>query len=270
MKPIILNKNIQKIYKPNISLIVKYVTSIPIVYSCIHLFCNNIISMKISANIDSIYDFIYNVTQCLLITGNCIIDENLNILNIENVYFCNNKMYYNDVLLSNYTHIKYINILNEIWCTSPLESAFSILNTYLNIDLYMQNLLRHGGRNSGLLFSSRFLGDEIKKKISYRIDDFYNDIKNNAGALIIDGGFTWQDIMISPDKMNITEIKTKIERQVCALFNIPPCLLGIFDTTYNNYEISLQQFIKHSLYPLIHKIILILNQKFKTNIVINL
>lgn len=253
--------------KNNLPAIIKYITSIPIVYSSIHLFCSNIVTIKIkNCNIPLWNKFIYDITQSLLITGNCILLENYTIANIENSYYSNTDFYYNEKKQTNYIHIKYAEILNEIWSTAPLESAMSTLNIYYNIDIYLQNLLRHGGRNSGLLFAAHSMGDDIKRRISSKITDFYKDLSFNSGALILDGNFNWQDIMISPDKMQINDIKNKIERQICSLFGIPPCLLGVIDTTYNNYELSLTHFINHSIIPLLTKIIEYINYFYQLDL----
>lgn len=266
MKREIKNQELNKCFKNNLGNMYHYFTNIPIIFQSINLFCNNIANITITQSSSAMSMLIYNISQSLLIYGNCIINENYEILNMNHVYYIDNKLYYHNLVYGpKYLHLQYASMIHNNWSVSPIETASNNLDIYIHMNHYLNNLMKQGGRHSGFLFANNAVSDDTKRKINHRISEFYNNITSSPGVLILDGQFEWQELMLTPDKLQIIEIKQQIDRQVCGLFGIPPSLVGIIDTTYNNYELSLKHFIEYTLKPLLKRILDQLNEFYFLN-----
>lgn len=75
--------------------------------------------------------------------------------------------------------------------------------------------------------------------------------KNNAGKThLLEGGLEWQQLGLSPKDMDFIDSRRMTREEICAVFGVPPQIVGIQDkSTYNNYAEARQSFYQDTVLP---------------------
>lgn len=102
-----------------------------------------------------------------------------------------------------------------------------------------QPLLENAARSSGALVYDVANGGRVSTDQFDRLREELNSAfagGGNAGRpLLLEGGFKWQSLSMSPADMDFTALKAA--RDIALTFGVPPMLLGLpGDSTYNNYK----------------------------------
>lgn len=139
---------------------------------------------------------------------------------------------------------------------SITKSGFNSIKTYNNLYNWISNIANRGGVASGIL-SVNNLNGISENNFHNKLSKFANDLGDPVNIMIAEGGTcSWQNIGLTPDKIEINKLLSNQTNIISGLYGIPPLLLGI--TENNNiaqtYIETRNIFLKETIYPLGNKI----------------
>jgi len=254
----------------NDGLFYDYYVSNPIVYRAVSLYIKAIIALDVKNTPKNWTSILIKIIQQLMITGNVFITEDWNIIkhNIQIIksadhtisYKINNK-YYDKRLL----HIK-LNDHNEFGI-SPLSVAQKAIEAHGEVSNFILSIMQNGGKPSGILTNT--ISYESQKNTQEKMTKLYDHINRVGSFAVMEGDYKWQQLGISPEKLELIAHKTHFEREIAIAFDIPPLVLGIVEATYANYKEARAHFFDNSIYPTMIHIINLLNEFFSLDMKLN-
>ena len=140
-----------------------------------------------------------------------------------------------------------------------------------DIDLYANFVMQNGAKPSGLFRTEQVIPDNKYKEIAARLKEAWTsmvgsrstDLSKPGQGMLLDQGMTFEHIkMLTLQDADAAQLKQQTMNRICALFGVPPQMLGIDSGKFNNTQTLLDEFHKTTMYPLIIN----LEQKFKQSL----
>jgi HK97 family phage portal protein len=253
----------------NNSLFYDFYKTNPVVYRAVLIYSRHICSFNV-LNKEKIttnwIEFIHNIIHRLLITGNAILDKDLNFYDDQMIILKNetNKIigYKIQNHLFNSEEIIHLKMFGSSMGISPMESAKKSIEAHEEITNFIIALIQNGGRPSGILSHDEFYGAERIKLLKQEMMNMYNGINKVGSMAFLEGKYKWEQIGISPEKLNLIEHKQKFEMEIALAFDIPPIILGLQQGIYSNYKEAREQFVYFTVKPLLEYVLEVLNSSF--------
>jgi HK97 family phage portal protein len=155
-------------------------------------------------------------------------------------------------------HIKLFNPLNDYYGMSPLEAASRSIDTHNAASAWNKAMLDNAARPSGaVVFSAGAepLTAEQRDRLKSDLETNYQGAANAGRTMVLEGGFDWKEMGLSPKDMEFIEAKNASAREVALAFGVPPMLLGIpGDNTFANYAEANRTFWRQSVVPLLGRV----------------
>ncbi len=213
--------------------------------------------------------FITSVVSYLLLSGNAFVysDENqLYCLRSDRV-----KLIYNDAktAVKSYVyevdgvripidsedilHLKSFNPTNDWYGFAPLRAAMYAVDQYNEMAKHNLSILQNGGRPSGCLVLKDFqnLDEGTRDDMRNRLSEIYSGAKNAGRIMLLEGGYEWQEMGLTPRDLDFAEAQNTIAREIVQAFGVPPILVGIRgDSSFNNYREARAHFWEDTVLPL--------------------
>ena len=140
-----------------------------------------------------------------------------------------------------------------------------------DIDLYANFIMQNGAKPSGLFRTEQVIPDAKYKEVAGRLKEAWANMTNSkpsdlskAGqGMLLDQGMTYETVpILNLQDADARALKDQTMKRICALFGVPPQLLGISEGKFNNTQTLLDEFYKTTMYPLIIN----LEQKFNMSL----
>jgi HK97 family phage portal protein len=140
-----------------------------------------------------------------------------------------------------------------------------------DIDLYANFVMQNGAKPSGLFRTEQVIPDGKYKEVAGRLKEAWanmtgsknSDLSKPGQGMLLDQGMTFETVkMLTLQDVDAGNLKTQTMKRICALFGVPPQMLGISEGKFNNTQTLLDEFYKTTMYPMIINI----EQKFKTSL----
>jgi len=140
-----------------------------------------------------------------------------------------------------------------------------------DIDLYANFIMQNGAKPSGIFKTDQVIPDAKYKEIASRIKETWNamtggratDPSKAGQGMLLDQGMTYESVkMLTLQDADAANLKAQTMSRICALFGVPPQLLGISEGKYNNTQTVLDEFYKTVMYPTVINI----EQKLKQHL----
>jgi HK97 family phage portal protein len=137
-----------------------------------------------------------------------------------------------------------------------------------DIDLYANYVMQNGAKPSGLFRTEQVIPDAKYKEIAARLKEAWasmtgsktTDLSKPGQAVMLDQGMTFETVkMLTLQDADAAKLKEQTTNRICALFGVPPQMLGLSVGKFNNTQTLLDEFYKTTMYPMIINI----EQKFK-------
>lgn len=213
--------------------------------------------------------FITSVVSYLLLSGNAFVysdEDQLYCLRSDRV-----KLVYNNaktavksyiyevdgvripVDLEDILHLKSFNPTNDWYGFAPLRAAMYAIDQYNEMAKHNLSILQNGGRPSGCLILKDFqnLDEETRDAIRNRLSEIYSGAKNAGRIMLLEGGYEWQEMGLTPRDLDFAEAQNAIAREIVQAFGVPPILVGIRgDSSFNNYREARAHFWEDTVLPL--------------------
>ena len=137
-----------------------------------------------------------------------------------------------------------------------------------DIDLYANYVMQNGAKPSGLFRTDQVIPDAKYKEIAARLKEAWSsmtgskatDLSKPGQGMLLDQGMTFETVkMLTLQDADAAKLKEQTTNRICALFGVPPQMLGLATGKFNNTQTLLDEFYKTTMYP----IIVNLEQKLK-------
>ena len=172
-------------------------------------------------------------------------------------------------------YFQVIHLMDQSWQGSAGLNK-GILATELvaldqDIDLYANFVMQNGAKPSGLFRTEQVIPDGKYKEVAGRLKDAWanmtgsknSDLSKPGQGMLLDQGMTFETVkMLTLQDVDAGHLKTQTMKRICALFGVPPQMLGLSEGKFNNTQTLLDEFYKTTMYPMIINI----EQKFKTSL----
>ena len=137
-----------------------------------------------------------------------------------------------------------------------------------DIDLYANFVMQNGAKPSGIFSTTSVIPDAKYKEVAARIKEAWSsmtgskptDLSKPGQGMLLDQGMTYNPVkMLTLQDADAAKLKEQTTKRICALFGVPPQMLGLDVGKFNNTQTLLDEFYKTTMYPMIISI----EQKFK-------
>jgi HK97 family phage portal protein len=131
-------------------------------------------------------------------------------------------------------HLKFYHPLNDFWGLSPMEPAARSLDQNNAAETWNAAMLQNGGRPSGIL-SFENIDDEQRELIEDKFQQKHGGPQNVGKTIVIQGGeASYTSVSMNAQEMSWLEGQERATTRVCAVFRVPPELIG--NTKYRTFN----------------------------------
>jgi HK97 family phage portal protein len=132
-------------------------------------------------------------------------------------------------------HFKDFHPTNDWYGLSPIAVAAMSIDSYKNQQRWNSGLMDNYARPSGIISYEDDLSPEALKNIKEEFHDQYAGAKNSNKPMVLEGGkMKWEQIAFNPKELDFVKSQGLSALQICQVFNIPPELVGLQPSTYQN------------------------------------
>jgi len=129
-----------------------------------------------------------------------------------------------------------------------------------DIDIYANYVMQNGAKPSGLFRTEQVIPDAKYKEIAGRLKEAWasmvgsrdTDLSKPGQGMLLDQGMTFETVnMLTLQDADAANLKLQTMKRICALFGVPPQMLGVAEGKFNNTQTLLDEFYKTTMYPMI-------------------
>jgi HK97 family phage portal protein len=149
--------------------------------------------------------------------------------------------------------------------------AAELIGLDQDIDLYANFVMQNGAKPSGLFKTDLVIPDNKFKEIASRLKEAWanmtgskeTDPSKPGQSILLDQGMTFEKLeMLTLQDADAAALKMQTMKRICGLFGVPPAMIGIGDSKYNNTQTMLDEFYKSTMSPMLTNI----EQKLKSSL----
>jgi len=130
-------------------------------------------------------------------------------------------------------HFKRFNPFSTAVGQAPIRVLELAINTALSVDKYNRAFYKGGGVPSAILTTEQDLSEEQKKRYDAFWDEWVAQGQIRNRPLKLGKGLKLDVPGVSPDTVTVTELPKQLRETICAVLEVPPAIVGIFE--YANY-----------------------------------
>lgn len=182
---------------------------------------------------------------------------------IERVRYAINGGYV-DMPYERMIHTKYFHPTDDYYGLSPLQVAMRTIDTDNATNDWNNALINNYAAPGGVFKvpQDTRLNEAQLHRITKVIRRMFGGGQNAGKTHLLEGGIEWQQLGLSPKDMDFIDSRKMSREEICAVFGVPPQMVGIQDnSTYNNYREARQSFYEDTVLPLVDKIASSINHK---------
>jgi hypothetical protein len=140
-----------------------------------------------------------------------------------------------------------------------------------DIDVYSNFIMQNGAKPSGIFTTEQVIPDAKYKEVAARLKETWNqltgsrntDLSKAGQGRLLDQGMKYTPVnMLTLQDADARELKMQTTNRICALFGVPPQMIGVTEGKFNNTQTLLDEFYKTTMYPMIISI----EQKLKQHL----
>ena len=127
-----------------------------------------------------------------------------------------------------------------------------------DIDLYANYVMQNGAKPSGMFMTEAVIPDGKFKEIAGRLKEAWSNMVGSrqsdpskpGQSMLLDQGMKYTPLeMLKLQDNDTRELKLQTMKRICGLFGVPPAMIGITDSKFNNTQTQLDEFYKSTMYP---------------------
>jgi HK97 family phage portal protein len=157
-------------------------------------------------------------------------------------------------------HFKAMHPLDDHYGLGCLGAAAGAVAIHNSATRWNKALLDNSARPSGALMfdpgDGAVLSGEQIERLRSELEAMFQGSGNAGRPMLLDGGFKWQAMSLSPADMDFVGLKAAAAREIALAFGVPPMLLGLpGDSTYANYREANRALWRLTILPMMEKIL---------------
>ena len=160
---------------------------------------------------------------------------------------------------SEIAHLKLPNAADDVYGLSPLQVCSRYVNLDISVAEFTKSYFANSGIPAGLLkLKRRITSQEEANSTRAKWRSSFSG-KNGWGNLaVLDEDASYESISPPLKDMDTAALTRTTETRICAVFGVPPILLGLQSglevSSYSNYEQARESFISETVSPLVSKL----------------
>ena len=136
--------------------------------------------------------------------------------------------------------------------------AAELVSLDQDIDLYANYVMQNGAKPSGMFTTESVIPDGKYKEIAARLKEAWSsmvgsrqsDPSKPGQGMLLDSGMKYTPLqMLTLQDADAAALKDQTMKRICALFGVPPQMLGVSEGKFNNTQTVLDEFYKSTMYP---------------------
>ena len=136
--------------------------------------------------------------------------------------------------------------------------AAELVSLDQDIDLYANYVMQNGAKPSGMFTTESVIPDGKYKEIAARLKEAWSsmvgsrqsDPSKPGQGMLLDQGMKYTPLqMLTLQDADAAALKDQTMKRICALFGVPPQMLGVSEGKFNNTQTVLDEFYKSTMYP---------------------
>lgn len=129
-----------------------------------------------------------------------------------------------------------------------------------DIDIYANYVMLNGAKPSGIFVTEQVIPDSKFKEIAARLKEAWSsmvgsqktDQSKPGQSMLLDQGMKYETVKpLTMQDTDLANLKLQTMKRICALYGVPPSMVGVGDSKYNNTQTMLDEFYKSTMYPLL-------------------
>lgn len=145
---------------------------------------------------------------------------------------------------------------------NKLTQAVELISLDQDCDVYANFVMKNGAKITGVfsLPQGVKIPDEIYKQVEQRLKTQLSNMANTnsndpsppgSSLLLEDGAMFNQLSMMKVTDTDLLNLKKFSTERICALFGVPPAMIGLGDKSFNNTSVLLDEYYRSTLYPML-------------------
>jgi HK97 family phage portal protein len=118
---------------------------------------------------------------------------------------------------------------------------------------FLTSFFQRGAQVSGILSTTANVNDAEAKRIRDRWRELHGGTANWGDIAVLGAGVQYQNTQMSFREMDFTNLDGRDEARMCAVFGVPPMLIGakvgLSASTYSNYQEARKAFYEEAITP---------------------
>lgn len=153
------------------------------------------------------------------------------------------------------SHFKYMSVVSMLYGQAAFQPAIYPINLLKESLKTNYSIFKNGARLDGVLETEQTLNKDVIERLKAQFLSKYQGSEKAHQLAVLEAGLKYKSMIAGMKELEYIE-GTKLNREeVCAIFKVPPVLVGILDkATYNNYDVAERIFWKQTLIPKIQRI----------------
>ena len=129
-----------------------------------------------------------------------------------------------------------------------------------DIDLYANYVMLNGAKPSGIFVTEQVIPDSKFKEIAARLKEAWSsmvgsqktDTSKPGQSMLLDQGMKYETVKpLTMQDTDLANLKMQTMKRICALYGVPPAMVGVGESKYNNAQTMLDEFYKSTMYPVL-------------------
>jgi HK97 family phage portal protein len=143
-----------------------------------------------------------------------------------------------------------------------------------DIDLYANYVMQNGAKPSGLFVTDQVIPDSKYKEIAARLKEGWSQLTGSRATdpskpgqgMLLDNGMKYIPVeMLTIQDADVAALKEQTMKRICGVFGVPPQMISVGESKFNNTQTMLDEFYKSTMAPLLTNI----EQKLKMSLLQN-
>lgn len=140
-----------------------------------------------------------------------------------------------------------------------------------DIDIYANYVMLNGAKPSGIFITEQVIPDSKFKEIAARLKEAWSsmvgsqktDLSKPGQSMLLDQGMKYETVKpLTMQDTDLANLKLQTMKRICAVYGVPPAMVGVGESKYNNTQTMLDEFYKSTMYPILVNI----QQKLKQSL----
>lgn len=161
-------------------------------------------------------------------------------------------------------HFRMEDPINLFWGRTPLRSATRAVDTDKKATEWNWAAMQNRVNPTGMLLVKGEFDTERYARIKKLVKDTKEGPKNARRLMVLDGEVDFKSIDSTSLEFDFTEGRKQILREICAVYRVPPPIIGILDdATYSNFFTAQEVFWRNTVIPDLDAVMDTLNRGFR-------